>query len=232
MGKMLIAFLGNNHNELEIIIQFVVVVVTFAAVCIYWRQKNEERKTASLLILNQIDDSEKIIGQLKRPENQDNRVLYKLPDLISENYWEKYKVLLIRYLNNSEIESLDRYYANIILIQKGKDRVIGDLKENWRCRSDIYNTLLKEFIELKVQSRRNAQQREYYEKKIAEKEEIMQDYWSEDTIFRAGVGPDMIQEGLSCFQTVKGTSVYCKLERKSYRYGSKSLKHLPDLLKR
>ena len=185
-----------------------------------------------MLILNQIDDSEKIIGQLKRPENQDNRVLYKLPDLISENYWEKYKVLLIRYLNNSEIESLDRYYANIILIQKGKDRVIGDLKENWRCRSDIYNTLLKECIELKVQCRRNAQQREYYEKKIAEKEEIMKDYWSEDTIFRAGVGPDMIQEGLSCFQTVKGTSVYCTLERKSYRYGSKSLRHLPVLLKR
>lgn len=232
MGKMLIDFLDNNHDALEIIIQLVAVVVAFAAAYTYWLQKNEERKTASLLILNQIDDSEKIIGQLKRPENQDNRVLYKFPDLISENYWEKYKVLLIRYLNNSEIESLDRYYANIILIQKGKDRVIGDLKENWRCRSDIYNTLLKEFIELKVQSRRNAQQRECYEKKIAEKEEIMQDYWSEDTIFRAGVGPDMIQEGLSCFQTVKGTSVYCKLERKSYRYGSKSLKHLPDLLKR
>ena len=232
---MLIDFwkaLGKNHDALEIIIQLAAVIVAFAAARTYWFQKDDERKTASLLILNQIDDSEKIIGQLKRPENQDNRVLYKLADLISENYWEKYKVLLIRYLNNSEVESLDRYYANIILIQKGKDRVIGDLKENWRCRSDIYNTLLKECIELKVQCRRNAQQREYYEKKITEKEEIMKNYWSEDTLFRAGVGPAMIQEGLSCFQTVKGTSVYCKLERKSYRYGSKSLRHLPVLLKR
>lgn len=60
----------------------------------------------------------------------------------------------------------------------------------------------------------------------------MKDYWSEDTTFRAGVGPNMIQKGLACFQTVKGTSVYCTLERKSYRYGSKPLRHLPVLLKR
>lgn len=225
-------FLGKNHDELEIMIQFAAVIVAFAAACTYWVQKNDERKTAALLILNQIDDSENIIDQLKRPENQDNRVLYRLPDIISENYWEKYKALLIRYLNNSEIESLDRYYANITLIQKGKDRIIGDLKENWRCRSELYNTLIKERIELKVRCERNAQQREYYVKKIAEKEEIMKDYWLEDTIFRAGTGPDMLQEGLSCFQTIKGTSVYCALERKSYRCDSKRLRHQPALLKR
>ncbi|MGN0406163.1 MAG: hypothetical protein ACI4F1_13130 [Bariatricus sp.] len=190
-----------------------------AAFLTYWWQKRRQIKTAATLILNQIDEAEKIVDLMRKPENIDNRVLYKTPEILAENYWQEYKVLLMRYLSNSDVEVIERYYANIKLVQKGKDRIMADLSEAWKCRSAEYNAILKEISELKATNiaEDDLEAQKALSDSIKQKEKVLYIYFHEDRIFRAGVGLDMLKNGLECFESIKGTSVYQLLEKKSYR---------------
>lgn len=124
------AYLGCNHDALEIVTQTIAIIIAAIVALTYWFQKNQERKTAATLILNQIDESEKIVDLIRRPESIENiRVLYRTQDVLEENYWQKYKVIFIRYLKNSEIECIEHYYENISLIQKGKEQISADFSE-------------------------------------------------------------------------------------------------------
>lgn len=144
--------LSNNHDALEIITQLIAIIVAIVAAFAYWHQKMTEIKTAATLVISQIDETEAIIDLMQKPENLDTRVLYKTPDIMKENYWQKYKVLLLRHLKRTDLDVLDRYYENIDLIHRGKKCVEDGLKENWKWHSLEYSVLLKEYNELKVKT--------------------------------------------------------------------------------
>ena len=127
---------------------FLLAIGALGAFLIYWWQKRAEKKTACTLILSQIDETEKAVDSLRRIENRQGYPIYKEPDLLSRNYWEENKVLLIRSLKGSDIEVLDRYYLNIFQIQKGKTELVEALKNSWKWRSLGINLMLKDLEEL------------------------------------------------------------------------------------
>ena len=211
--------LSNNHDALEIITQLIAIIVAIVAAFAYWHQKMTEIKTAATLVISQIDETEAIIDLMQKPENLDTRVLYKTPDIMKENYWQKYKVLLLRHLKRTDLDVLDRYYENIDLIHRGKKCVEDGLKENWKWHSLEYSVLLKEYNELKVKTNEETsiEKKSELEKAFNEKEGGLREFFNEDRIFRPGVAIDMIVNVLECFQSIKGTSTYQSLRKMSYR---------------
>ena len=67
--------LSNNHDALEIITQFIAIIVAIVAAFAYWHQKMTEIKTAATLVISQIDETEAIIDLMQKPENLDTSVL-------------------------------------------------------------------------------------------------------------------------------------------------------------
>lgn len=194
--------LKNNHDALEIITQIAAIIVAIVAAATYWSQKRDRLRTAATLIINQIDDIEQTVDLIKQKENKVNEVLYKMPCFMSENYWDKYKVLFIKYLKNSDIEMIDKFYENANQIQSGRDVIVSAMTNSWKWRSLGENLALKEFI----------------------KEENMKAYWEflsqyegVEHIFRADVGPNILEEGLSKYVSIKGSVAYSIIQKKSYR---------------
>ena len=184
---------------------FLLVIGALGAFLIYWWQKRAEKKTACTLILTQIDETEKEVDLLRRIENRNGYSLYKEPDLLDRNYWEENKVLLLRSLKGSDISVLDRYYSNIFQIQKGKTELIEALKNTWKWKSLGINYLLKELVELTE------------ENEIKEKKECINKYHKEEDFLNPGFGANILTEGLNNFESIKGSTTYKMLEKRSYR---------------
>lgn len=187
------------------VVQLLTVLGGLSAYATYIWQKLAERKTACTLILNQIDETEKIVDLLRKIENRQSYPIYKEQNLLDRNYWEENKVLLIRSLKGSDISVLDRYYSNIYQIQKGKVEMVEALKNSWKWRSLGANFILKELTEING------------EKEKREKRECLSKYEAEDYYFNPSFGVNVLSEGLNNFESIKGSTTYKLLERKSYR---------------
>lgn len=198
---MVMAWICSNYDK---IIQSVIMLTGFFAIYQYKSQKINERKTACTLILNQIDETEKIINKLREAES-DITVLHKVPNLYEENYWEKSKVLLIRVLNESDINVLDSYYSTMVQIQKGKTEISTALENTWKWRSLGVNLMSKELVELTDES----------EKMI--KIDNLNKYIKDSYSFKSQVGVDILTEGLANFKSIKCSTTYTILEKKSFR---------------
>lgn len=191
------------------IMQLFIAFFGSAAFLTYWWQKREQIKTAATLIINQIDDAEYVICLMKEPQNKANDVLCRTPEIIGENYWDKYKVLFIKRFRNSEIEVFEKYYGTICQIQKGKDVVMSALDSFLKWHSLEHNVFQKEMSDLKASGEINLLQQKENATKIFLEEHV--------TLFQSQIGVAMMEQGLSDFYSIKGTTAYKALEKMSYR---------------
>lgn len=137
----IINFIKNNDN-------FIVALSAPTAFIVYWMNIVNKKKMAATLIINQIDNANKIIEGLEFDKNdyynKNAIIIYNMLDILQVNYWDKYKYLFMKKLESPDIKILDQYYSELYNIQKAKDDISEIVKSNWKTRAFMMNDLKKE----------------------------------------------------------------------------------------
>lgn len=90
-------------------LEIIIAIGGLAAFVIYGLEQRQKFKIAATIIVEQINYIENLINKLRATET--NRGIYKKPRLMSENYWERYKILFIKKMRRVEIKEFDTFLA-------------------------------------------------------------------------------------------------------------------------
>ena len=80
---------------LENLINIALVIVGATAFITYILENKRKVKTAATLIVKQIDEIENAVKGLATSEQINGAVIYKSKQILSENYWQKYRHLFL-----------------------------------------------------------------------------------------------------------------------------------------
>lgn len=97
------------------------VIGSFTAFYVYFRQKYDVKKSAAILIVLQIDESRKRMEEmlsLLTNQNLNSVAIYETLPIIDTNYWERNKHLFVEDIKHNSIETLDKFYKYVVLIQE------------------------------------------------------------------------------------------------------------------
>ena len=203
---------------LEYSLQLIVAFGGLTAYIIYRLQKRNEYKTAATLIVEQIDHIEAIISSLRRPENRSNREIFKQPSLLAENYWEKYKILFMKKMKQSQIKSLDDYFNNVQEIAKGAEAIKNAMLIAWEYRSLSHQIGVGELVLKCLEDKEFQDFGREIPKELSDK---MTPYFNllraVDDLFTAGLAQDVYYINLSLHESIKSSAAYDYLDKKSFR---------------
>lgn len=113
MIKDLIEFIELNWIDLSLII------VGASAIILYWVGERKKLSDKAALIVNQIDHLEYTKDNIKKiydGEKLNLQEMYNSKLLFDVNYWEKYKLQFIRYLDRESFNQIDELYCNYNII--------------------------------------------------------------------------------------------------------------------
>lgn len=132
--------LNNIYQIFSIISSIAVIFASFFAVYQYKQQKKSELKTAFTSIVNEINQIDSVVYELYKLSDNGNLKsidLYSSAPVIEENYWNRYKHLVMKELDQTDIKVLDEFYYNATQIERARKEISHDLAQNWLLKAQI-----------------------------------------------------------------------------------------------
>lgn len=130
--KTLISWIWEN------ILDIALVLVGAAAFFTYIWENHRKMKTAATMVLAQIDEIEEAVKLLKTSKELNDIVVYKSKQIISENYWHKYKHLLLRKLKPTQINKIDMLYSQAEDIEKSRLFICNEVVATVNNKNLVY----------------------------------------------------------------------------------------------
>ena len=195
--------------ELIMLISTVIIALgAITAIISYFRADYVKKRVAYTILLNQINDIEKTIENLKiQTEKRDlrNIVLYDILDY-AHTAWDDNKHLLIRKLSDKDCEMIASFFNCAKYIHNAKKDTIMLLKKHWDAKTVQVQTLIVHDI---LNNNNSKDMARYYDQ-----------YISTDSVFTPDIPISSLVLNVRLFSKLSGTTTYEKLRRKSY-VGSK-----------
>lgn len=122
-----IEFLKANWVNLGLIL------VGFSAVWIYKAQEKEKLRDAACLIIVQINELQKRVQEIQSyitNQGVNLTAFYESLPLIDVNYWNNYKYLFIRKIDNKSYDSINKFYQYVTSIQEQQE-LMRNLQKNY-----------------------------------------------------------------------------------------------------
>ncbi|MBR2335368.1 MAG: hypothetical protein IKA62_03995 [Clostridia bacterium] len=122
------------------------IIVGASAFFTYYCEIKRKRKTAATIIINQIKEIDEAILQLQKAEALNTTVIYKSKAIMSENYWTKYRHLLIRKLSPVQISTIEVFYSQAEEIEKSRLSVCNEILATFNNKELVYQLKVAEEI--------------------------------------------------------------------------------------
>ena len=128
-------FIDNITSSLDKITLFIGAVSAFY---VYYDQRNETKRTAYTEIAMEILNIEKTIEDLKRlmyDSKLGNITVYESPAIIQKDIWSQYKYLLLRDLDNEDIQTIDKFYSLASTIESARANIFQSMNNAWTAKA-------------------------------------------------------------------------------------------------
>lgn len=198
---------------LENIFDIALVFVGASAFLTYLLQVKNERKTAAALIVEQIDSIEKIVEDLKgsylhNKRTLDDKTVYLSRVIDYGGAWDSYKHLMIKYLSNSELELLQKFFYSAYQIEKTKSDIIYCFKLSWNNKSLVTHLINGKFHDPTFECTISTGKKQTTPDDLINKfHELNQNA----TGFSAQISYDSLYAELDDYSALSGTTAYDKL---------------------
>lgn len=105
-------------------VNLALIIVGLSAVWIYKAQEKGKLRDAASLIVLQIDELQKRVSELQSyitDKGLNSAAFYESLPLIDVNYWNKYKHLFIRKMDNKSFDNLNKFYQYVTSMQEQQE---------------------------------------------------------------------------------------------------------------
>lgn len=201
MVEQIKQILLDNWSDLGLI------AVGTVALIVYKLQKRDQMKSAATLLKSQIDLIEDVVKELKSFDEVNNRRVYQTRVILSKNYWEESRFLLIKKLGADHVELLEEFYSQAEQLEKSRAAICHELVAAWEHKDMVLQEKLYQLHGIT-----NAEEAVEFHKNI-------QNYIKDDNLFNPGVPTDLFKQYIKNFRFLSGTSAYDKLSKISYYRG-------------
>jgi len=128
--KNVIEFIGRNWISIS---NFLIILVGLSAVWIYKAQEKAKIQDAASLIILQIDELQIRMQEIQSyitEQGLNFSAFYESLLLIDTNYWNKYKHLFVRKIDNKSYNNLNKFYQYVLCIQEQQE-LLRNLQKNY-----------------------------------------------------------------------------------------------------
>lgn len=128
--KNVIEFIGENWISIS---NFLIILVGLSAVWIYKAQEKAKIQDAASLIILQIDELQIRMQEIQSyitEQGLNFSAFYESLLLIDTNYWNKYKHLFVRKIDNKSYNNLNKFYQYVLCIQEQQE-LLRNLQKNY-----------------------------------------------------------------------------------------------------
>lgn len=94
-------------------------VVGTIAILLYVKQRKDQKRDAANVIIAEIRQAERLIDQFKK-RGVSNDILFKI---LPSNNWKKYNYLFINDLDQDEIEQINNFYSQCLVLDNAIDQI-------------------------------------------------------------------------------------------------------------
>lgn len=130
MLNEIIEFLSNNWLNIS---NFLIIIIGLSAFWIYIAQEKTKIKDAASLIVLQVDELQIRMQEIQSYVTEQGlnfSAFYESLLLIDTNYWNKYKHLFVRKIDNKSFNNLNKFYQYILCIQEQQE-LLRNLQKNY-----------------------------------------------------------------------------------------------------
>lgn len=182
------------------------VIVGTSAFVTYYCEIKRERKAAATIILNQLDGIDKAVLQLKKEKQLGTIAVYKSKTIVSENYWNKYRHLLIRKLSPIQILRIENFYSQAEEIEKSRVSVLNEIASTFDNKELVYQLkVAEEFINTGDFAGEKSPLDKYYQSRATYISKLPMSYLT-----------DNLRTFERLVETPEGIETYKKLKKLSY----------------
>ena len=128
------------------LIDIAFVIVGASAFFTYLLENRRKIKTASTLIIKQIDEIETVVKEMKATPTLSDGVIYKSKQVITRNYWQDQRHLLLRKLKHSEFIAIEKFYSKAEEIEKSRVFLANESIASVNNKNLVYHLKLSEEI--------------------------------------------------------------------------------------
>lgn len=128
--NIIIEYIKTNWSYIS---DFLIILVGLSAVWIYKAQEKGKIKDAASLVILQIDELQTRVREIQSyitEKGLNFGAFYESLPLIDTNYWDKYKHLFIRKIDNKSYNDFNRFFQYIICMQEQQE-LLRNLQKNY-----------------------------------------------------------------------------------------------------
>lgn len=128
--KEIIKIVGENWLNIT---NFIIILVGLSAVWIYRAQEKAKIQDAASLVVLQIDELQTRVQEIQSyitDKGLNFGAFYESLPLLDVNYWNKYKHLFIRKIDNKSYNNLNKFYQYVSCMQEQQE-LLRNLQKNY-----------------------------------------------------------------------------------------------------
>jgi len=150
----MLRFIENNWLDM------LLVIVGLSAFGVYFWQKNDEKRIAATLIKEQIDIIEERVLYFKNDHQLGNISVYHSKIILQENLWERYKHLLVKKLQKSDVEIIQKFFDCAEQIEHARSDIVHTINHSWEHKSQIEHQIIGEVVQTEIEKQLHDKDRE------------------------------------------------------------------------
>ncbi len=179
--------------------------VGLSAFGVYYWQKRDEKRAAATLVKGQIDLIEERVLALKGDHQLGDISIYHSKTILQENLWERYKHILIKSLQKSDAEIIQKFFDSAEQIENVRGDIVKLLKISWenKGRAEMENVGL--FIKDNP-----------IEQAMPCIQQFQQGYRPLSIVYIPDIVINSLVKQLNDFTMLSGTTAYQKIQQWSY----------------
>lgn len=192
--------------------------VGLSAFVVYYLQKRDEIRIAATLVQGQIDLVQQRVLALKNDHQLGIISVYHSQIILQENLWEKYKHLLIKKIQKSDAEIIQRFFDSAEQIERARSDMIQTLSCAWEHKSLVEHQIVGEYIKADVDKKIKtpSDNAEKVQVETCTYEAFRKAYRPLELVFTPDIVRNALVKHLNDFNLLSGTTAYQKIQQYSY----------------
>lgn len=219
MAFKIVDLLNSKSVSVSIIADFAVIIGAIWAIVLYILQIKDKRKSIITLIVNEIEEIDKLVSkliELNAERNLNNFEVYKTTPILTINYWEKNKYIIIKKINKVDASILDEFYYNATQIERARKAIIENLNNSWYAKNLFEQKVFSDYIKHELYFRENVDYNYLIVKSKEYSNEFNRFYSKVDSIFTPEIPILVLQKHLNLYKSIISSTTYSKLLKMSF----------------
>ena len=212
----MLSFFQNN------LIDILLILVGLSAFGVYFKQKRDEVRTAATLVKGQIDLIEERVGVLKNDHQLGNIAVYHSKIIMQENLWEKYKHLLVKKLQKSDVAIIQKFFDNAEQVEHARSDIIQTMMNSWQHKSAVEHQIVGDIVQTEIDNclsevgERGQGMNFQFQIDMSKVDAFRRVYRPLDIVFTPDIAISALVKHLNSFDMLSGTTAYQTILNWSY----------------